>query len=250
MSIRKVRILYIAMIALCACLIYAVSSGIRSNLAILLNPILQNSGVSYAQISVVIALGQLVYGLVQPVFAYLALKKTYGFMLTLSCLMMFIGLAATPLCTNVTTLTIFLGVLFHAGTGGTCFGLVMAVATPALGLAKASAVSGFINAGTGIGSMFICPLMNYLNSSYGIDITMYALAVLTLGIIPVSIWLSGRKVVIGQNEFKSRINEKEEFFYALHDKTFIIMLISFASCGFHMSILQTHLYSQLISYGI
>ena len=45
-------------------------------------------------------------------------------------------------------------------------------------------------------------------------------------------------------------DEKKEFIHALHDKTFIVMLISFCCCGFHMSILQTHLYSQFISYGV
>ncbi len=250
MSIRKLRLFYICMIAFCACLVYAVSSGIRSNLALLLNPIMLNSGVTYTEISFVIALGQLVYGLVQPLFAYLALKKSYGFMLTLSCILMFVGLFATPFCTNVTSLTLFLGVLFHAGTGGTCFGLMMAVATPALGLARATAVSGFVNAGTGVGSMFLCPFMNVLNSNFGIQTTMMTLSGLTLIIIPVSLWLSNRKQVISTAADSDMGIDRGSFLSALHDRTFIIMLLSFATCGFHMSILQTHLYSQFISYGI
>lgn len=250
MSIRKLRLFYICMIAFCACLVYAISSGIRSNLALLLNPIMLNSGVTYTEISFVIALGQLVYGLVQPLFAYLALKKSYGFMLTLSCILMFVGLFATPFCTNVYSLTLFLGVLFHAGTGGTCFGLMMAVATPALGLARATAVSGFVNAGTGVGSMFLCPFMNVLNSNFGIQTTMMTLSGLTLIIIPVSLWLSNRKQVISTAEDKDMGIDRSSFLSALHDRTFIIMLLSFATCGFHMSILQTHLYSQFISYGI
>ena len=250
MSIRKLRLLYVCMIAFCACLVYAVSSGIRSNLALLLQPIMLNSGVTYSQISFVLALGQLVYGLVQPLFAYLALKKSYGFMLTLSCLLMFSGLFATPFCTSVTSLTVFLGILFHAGTGGTCFGLMMAVATPALGLARATAVSGFVNAGTGVGSMFLCPFMNVLNSNFGIQTTMMTLSGLTLIIIPVSLWLSNRKQVISTAEDIDIGIERSSFLSALHDRTFIIMLLSFATCGFHMSILQTHLYSQFISYGI
>ncbi|WP_051639186.1 MFS transporter [Succinivibrio dextrinosolvens] len=250
MSIRKLRLFYICMIAFCACLVYAVSSGIRSNLALLLNPIMLNSGVTYTEISFVIALGQLVYGLVQPLFAYLALKKSYGFMLTLSCILMFVGLFATPFCTNVTSLTLFLGILFHAGTGGTCFGLMMAVATPALGLARATAVSGFVNAGTGVGSMFLCPFMNVLNSNFGIQTTMMTLSGLTLIIIPVSLWLSNRKQVISTASDNDMGIDRNSFLSALHDRTFIIMLLSFATCGFHMSILQTHLYSQFISYGI
>ena len=250
MSIRKLRFFYVCMIAFCACLVYAVSSGIRSNLALLLNPIMQNSGVSYPEISFVLALGQLIYGLVQPLFAYLALKKSYGFMLTLSCLLMFVGLMATPYCTSVAALTVFLGVLFHTGTGGTCFGLMMAVATPALGLARATAVSGFVNAGTGVGSMFLCPFMNVLNSNFGIQTTLLTLSALTLIIIPVSLWLSNRKQVIAATAETERGLDMESFVNILHDRTFIIMLLSFAVCGFHMSILQTHLYSQFISYGI
>ena len=92
--------------------------------------------------------------------------------------------------------------------------------------------------------------MNVLNSNFGIQTTLLTLSALTLIIIPVSLWLSNRKQVIAATAETERGLDMESFVNILHDRTFIIMLLSFAVCGFHMSILQTHLYSQFISYGI
>ena len=61
-----------AFLALTAALIYAVSNGIRVNLGLLINPLSESSGISYAFLSFILASGQFIYGLSQPFFGFLA----------------------------------------------------------------------------------------------------------------------------------------------------------------------------------
>lgn len=250
---KNTKRFYILLIAVSACLIYAVSSGIRSNLAVLLNSLVEHSGLSYASVSFALAVGQLVYGLVQPVFGIIVIKKSNLTALASGIILMAVGLGATPWCHSEFTMLLFPGIIFHAGTGATCFGIVMSVATPALGRYHAAVVSGLINAGTGLGSSFLAPLMSLLNNTVGVELTMLSLLVPILMILPVAVWLSHRKNVMILDRHDSELPKTtmwQAVSMAIKDRTFVILVVSFSICGFHMAILQTHMYAQFISYGI
>ena len=64
-----------------ACLFYAVNGGIRCNYGLFRGAVSDNSGVDYASISLILAVAQLSFGVMQPVFGALALKKTNTFVL-------------------------------------------------------------------------------------------------------------------------------------------------------------------------
>lgn len=88
----------IVLLTLAASLIYGVSSGIRANYGILLGPISRASGVNYASVSFVLAAAQLSFGVMQPVFGVLAMKKSSAFVLRWGSLLMFAGLLWLPFC--------------------------------------------------------------------------------------------------------------------------------------------------------
>lgn len=71
----------VVLLTLSASLLYGISSGIRANYGILLGPISQNSGVDYASVSFVLAIAQLFFGVMQPVFGILALKRSTSLVL-------------------------------------------------------------------------------------------------------------------------------------------------------------------------
>lgn len=63
-------------IALAAvCLVFAIMQGVRDNYGIMMTGIVAHLGIDYAQVSFVIAVGQMVYGFTQPLFGMLALKN-------------------------------------------------------------------------------------------------------------------------------------------------------------------------------
>ena len=94
------------------CLLFGLSLGIRMNYGILLNAYADYAGLPYGKISLVVAIGELVYGLTQPLFGILAI-----------CL--------------------------SAGTGAVCFGIVMGAITPFIPKSKAGRM-GIINASSGL----------------------------------------------------------------------------------------------------
>ena len=75
-----------------ACLVFAVMQGIHDNYGIMLPGIISRSGINYASVSFVIAVGQILYGATQPFFGMLAIKKSNAFVMFLGILLMAAGL--------------------------------------------------------------------------------------------------------------------------------------------------------------
>ena len=97
-------------------LIYTVSDGIRVNLGIIIEPLSQSSGLSYATLSFILASGQFIYGLSQPFFGILALKRSYQYVLVLGTLMMATGLIGSAYAHNAFLMFIWTCFKLHAST--------------------------------------------------------------------------------------------------------------------------------------
>lgn len=236
-----------------ACLMYSVSAGLRSVYGIMLSGISMETGIAYATVSSAIAVGQLVFGIAQPIFGIIALKKSNRFVLVVGSICMSIGLAAIPFCRVGWLLTLFLGILLPVGTGAVSFGMIMGAITPKLGEERAAAASGLVNASSGIGSVFFSPILQSAFSAVGVTKTIFSIAILVLLLVPVSMIISGSD----ENEkghdngtMQDRTPVMYMFMSAFGNKNYIFLLIGFFTCGFHMAIIETHLYSQIISYGI
>ena len=78
---RKKKVLRIFLISITACMIYGFSGGVRANYGVMLDAISTMSSVSYASISFVMAVAQLIVGIVQPIFGVVTLRKENSFVL-------------------------------------------------------------------------------------------------------------------------------------------------------------------------
>ena len=88
------------------CALYMVSGGIRCNFGIIVQSLADRTGVSYAHVSFAVAVGQLMYGVTQPVFGVVAMKKSNGFVLALGTLLMAAGLLLTALARSAAMLVV------------------------------------------------------------------------------------------------------------------------------------------------
>jgi MFS family permease len=239
-------------IVLAACLMYALSAGLRSVFGIMLNTISKETGIAYDSVSFVIAVGQLMFGIAQPAFGIVALKKSNSFVLVSGCILMALGLAMLPFCTTDWMLMIFFGILLPVGTGAVSFGIIMDTVTPKLGERQAVAAAGIINASSGVGSIVLSPMIQSLFSSAGLKITMLSLAFSSVILIPAAIWIGGTK-----KEKRGAADDKNAegnvialLERVMHSKSYLFLMLGFFTCGFQMAVIQTHLYSQILSYGI
>ena len=236
------------------CLLFGLSLGVRMNYGILLNAYADKAGLPYDEISLVVAVGELVYGVAQPVFGMVALRRSNGYVLKLGLLLLAAGFVSSAFIRFVPLLILTLGICLSAGTGAVCFGIVMGAVSPFVPQSKAAAVSGIINASSGIGSSVMSPLVEYLMSALGLTRAMLGLSLPALALLPAAYWIGE----VNRRRAAGEADEREEnqpsfwqtFRAAVCHPAYRYLMLGFATCGFHMSLIQNHLYSQFVSYGI
>lgn len=237
-------------LTLAASLIYGVSSGIRANYGILLGPVSQNSGVDYASVSFVLAVAQLSFGIMQPVFGVLAMRRSSPFVLRLGVGLMMAGLLFLPFCKSIWTLLMVLGLVLPSGTAALAFGIVMGVLTSKLPCQHVTTASGVVTASAGVGSTVIAPVMQALTTALGLLGTMVFLSFPTLLLFPASIYLCRPiKTAIAEEKTVKTFQLVALVQEAVKSWDYRFLLAGFFTCGFHMAIIETHFYSQITTFG-
>lgn len=239
-------------ITISASLIYGISAGIRSNYGILLLPISENSGVSYASVSFVLAVAQLMFGVMQPVFGLVGMKRSNLFVLRSGIALMTAGLFLIPFCRSFWSLLLALGMVLPSGTAALSFGIVMGAVSPQLPSKLVSATAGIVTASSGLGSTILSPLVQILITAGGLIGAMLFLGIPTLLLLPVSVFICRKNVKTETTvtvNHEADIPVKEMMKIAFCSTDYIYLLAGFFTCGFHMAIIETHLFTQITTYG-
>ncbi len=235
-----------------ACIVHGVMQGVHDNYGIMMKGLVDSTSISYSFISFCIGIGALVYGVAQPFLGILALKKSNAFVLMLGIAFTILGLIVTPMCRDPLSMLLFFGLVLPFGTTGLCFGIVMGALTPVIGEKRSALVSGIVQASAGVGDALMSPTLQTLSDKFGIQTAMSLTAIPFLLIIPIVIWIGA----VNRNSHEATVSEKSEFSFtamlkdAFKDRNYRLILIGFGTCGFNMSIIESHLFSQYISYGI
>ena len=242
----------IILLTIAGSFIYAVHSGIRNNYGIMINSIVENSGISFSAVSFVLAIGQLMFGLVQPIFGVLAAKKGNKYPFICGAILVIAGLLLTPLCKSIFSLILCLGIILPSGSGAISYGIILGAISPKIPTKYISTVSGVINASSGIGNTLMSPIINYLISSGGLKYGMFSLTIPIAISLPVS-FLMGKANRFTQSNQKHEqnhsVNIKDLLQKAFRNQGYIFLLIGFFTCGFHMAIITNHLPTEIRSFG-
>lgn len=250
MTTQKTNSAKTAGIIVSACLLYMASAGLRTVFGVLLNVIAAGTGIAYAQVSFAIAIAQLVFGVSQPVFGIVANKTSKRFVLMIGCLFMGVGLIMIPFCNSFLPLVGALGVILPIGTGAVSFGMIMSVVSPLLGEKKAIIASGLVNASSGVGGIILSPVIQGLYDASGLFVTMLVLAVYMFALMFVSAFMCRKNDKNEQTDVESKTDTKQLLKEAVRNKSYLALVWGFFTCGYHMGIVETHLFSQLVFYGM
>lgn len=236
-----------------ACLVFGVQQGIHDNYGIMMNGLLEPTGQNYSSISFCIGVGALIYGFAQPFMGMLAIRTSQTFVLISGIILMAAGLCLTPLCRSFITLLLCFGIILPLGTTGLAFGILMSAITPIIGERKAAAASGLVQAAAGIGDALMSPALESLISNFGIQPAMSVFAVPFLLFIPICIWIGVMNQRYAKEEDREQVRNETMVSMirnALQDRDYRLVTMAFATCGFNMSIIESHLFSQFVSWGI
>ncbi|RBQ32691.1 MFS transporter [Arcobacter sp. FW59] len=230
------------LLILSSSLILAITMGVRQSLGLFVTPINSSTTIDIVSISLALAIGQLIWGAVQPIFGAVADKKGSFGVLVFGALLMFFGLVFTPFISSEFSLILTLGLLVAAGAGAGSFSILIGATAKNLPNEKRSFAGGFINAGGSFGQFVFAPLAQAIINGFGWIYSMLALAFSTLLTIPLARILTNQeKKEQVKTVQEDDIKLKNQLIIALKDKSYIYLHLGFFTCGFHVAFLVTHL---------
>lgn len=248
----------------------AITMGIRQSLGLFVQPIALDVGLGIAQISFALAIAQLVWGLVQPVFGAIADHYGPGRVLVVGGLLLAIGLALAPMLASGWGLLLTLGILSAAGAGAASFSVLIGATAARIPESRRSVASGFINAGGSFGQFVFAPLSQAVISFAGWMAALWTLAVAALATLPMAWPLRRRKTpallapaatptpgpaaspatTAAAVSHSIELGLRRQLGVAMRNPSYWCLHLGFFTCGFHIAFLVTHLPTEIALCGL
>ncbi len=240
-------------VTLLAASVLMITMGARQSLGLFLSPLNTATGLGIVEISFAMAVGQFMWGAIQPIAGAVADRYGPGRVLAAGAFVLAFGYAITPMMSSSIGLIISIGVLTAAGSGAGSFSVLIGAAAQRLPAERRGMASGIINAGGSFGQFVFAPLLQRLIASLGWMGAMWSMAVIALFSLPMAFALRKRKITTPSNspigaEFealpKAATKEKTlktQLREAMMDRSYLLLHAGFFTCGFHIAFLVTHL---------
>ena len=231
--------------------ILMVTMGVRQTSGLYLDPIHRSTGVSIVEISFALAIGQFVWGAVQPVFGAVADQRGALPVLLFGGVLLAIGLLLAPYLTSPLGLSFSLGLLMAAGAGAGSFSVLIGATAHRLPAEKRSFAAGLINAGGSLGQFVFAPLVQWIISSAGWARAMFTMAAITLLSLPLA-WPLRRRP--GDHAAGAGTDDdgglRAQLRLAVRDRSYWCLHLGFFTCGLHIAFLVTHLPGEITLCGL
>lgn len=237
-------------VTLVAASILMVTMGARQSLGLFVAPLNASTGLGVASISLAMAIGQFVWGAVQPLAGAVADRHGPGRVLAAGILLLALGSALTPFMHHTWGLVLTLGLLAAAGAGAGSFSVLIGAAVQRLPPPRRGMASGIVNAGGSFGQFLFAPVLQQLIAAFGWRGAMWSLAVMTLGALPLAGVLRGRPAAPGAVHEKADRGLWRAVVDALDDRSYLLLHAGFFTCGFHIAFLVTHLPGEVTLCGL
>ena len=227
---------------LVATAILTVTMGMRQSLGLFLSPLNTHTGLGIARISFAMAIGQFVWGAVQPVFGAVADRWGPGRVIVLGAVLLASGSALTTQVTSEWGLIVALGVLSAAGAGAGSFSILIGATAQHIPPERRSFAGGVINAGGSLGQFIFAPLNQAVLSAFGWMQAMWMMAVLALTTAPLAWWLRGKpKTLVSAQAPVAEMSLRQQLTIAFRNRSYWCLHAGFFTCGFHIAFLVTHM---------
>ena len=225
-----------------------ITMGIRQSVGLFVGPLNTETGLGITSISLALAIGQFVWGAVQPVAGAAADHWGARPVLLVGLLVMALGCLLTPWMDSTLGLTLTLGVLSAAGAGACSFSVLIGAAAQRLSPQERGAASGWINAGGSLGQFVLAPVTQKLIQTLGWMGAMWASAAVTLLAIPMALGLIPVRPAAANSggvEAAAGGGMRQAIAQAFADRSYWLLHLGFFTCGFHIAFLVTHLPTEI-----
>ena len=220
--------------------ILMITTGMRQSLGLNVGPLNTSTGLGIVSISLAMAVGQFVWGAIQPVAGAFADRYGPRPVLLTGLVLLALGTLITPWMSSNVGLILSLGLLSAMGAGSCSFSVLLSASAQRLPAQARGTASGIINAGGSFGQFIFAPILQKLIQTLGWMGAMWSMAVITLLALP----LVTRLTSDGHGATAAPTPEggmKKAVSDALHNPSYLLLHLGFFTCGFHIAFLITHL---------
>jgi len=229
-------------VTLAAAGILMVTMGTRQSLGLFVSPINTATDVGVVAISLALAIGQLTWGLAQPVAGFLSDRFGPSRVLVCGLILLAFGSALAPFMLTGFGLIMSLGLLVAIGSGIGGFSVLISATAQRIPPASRGQASGVINAGGSLGQFIGAPLFQTLIQAIGWVGSLWAMALVSLSALPLIRKLTSPEVIsMSVPDRHHPVAWGQTIRRALGNPSFILLNLGFFTCGFHIAFLVTHL---------
>ena len=220
--------------------ILMITMGTRQSMGLYVGPLNTDTGLGIVSISLAMAIGQFVWGAIQPIAGAFADKFGPRPVLLSGLLILVLGSALTPFVSSQLGLILTLGLLTAIGSGACSFSVLLGAVAQRMPATSRGTASGIINAGSSFGQFVFAPIIGKLIQWVGWMNTMWAMAAVALLAIPMLNRLTNdthapAAVPTPEGGLKKAVSD------AIRNPSYLLLHLGFFTCGFHIAFLVTHL---------
>jgi len=220
--------------------ILMITMGTRQSMGLYVGPLNTDTGLGIVSISLAMAIGQFMWGAIQPVAGAFADKFGPRPVLLSGLLILVLGSALTPFVSSQLGLILTLGLLTAIGSGACSFSVLLGAVAQRMPATSRGTASGIINAGSSFGQFVFAPIIGKLIQWVGWMSTMWAMAAVVLLAIPLLNRLTNdthapAAAPTPEGGLKKAVAD------ALRNPSYLLLHLGFFTCGFHIAFLVTHL---------
>ncbi|MGH8689258.1 MAG: MFS transporter [Burkholderiales bacterium] len=229
-------------VAFAAAGVFALGLGIRQAQPLFISPINSATGIGYASISLAFAVGQLMWGVAQPLTGAMSDRWGPRPVMLAGGILIAAGTAATPLAHSTAMLVLLIGLVSAAGAGAIGPAILISAASRWIPEAKRSVVNGIVNAGGSFGQFTVIPIAQLVIGLAGWQPAMVIVGLLGLGSVPLVLWITQ-----GHAEHAATLPKaapgamREQLRDAARNPSYLLLTAGFFTCGFHVAFISVHL---------
>ncbi len=223
-----------------ASLIISITFGARQILPLTISGIEADTAINYLSISLAFAVGQVVSGVANPLGGMVADKFGYHRAMIIGIILSIGGLGLIPFSTSPLLLVFAVGILSSFGAGFAGIQVAMSAVNKKLPPEKSGFAFGLVNAGGSFGQFLMAPIAGFIIVSFGWVALIYTLIIIFVLIIPFC-WVFKDESADAKVDSDSNFTLMETLTLASKTPSFILLVLGFFTCGFHVAFVITHM---------
>ena len=233
------------------CIISMITFGPRGSMGFFQLPVITEFGWGRDTFGFAIAVQNLLWGLGQPFAGRIAdrfgsVKVLIGGLLLYSAGLVAMTVTSTPLLFNLSS-----GVLFGLALSGCSFNLVLAAFAKILPGEWRGIAYGLGTASGSFGQFLFSPLSVGLIDTMGWRGALMVFAGMLLLAIPLALALkTDTDGAAGQTQATPHVSLKETLAHAFSHRSYILLVLGFFTCGFHLAFITVHLPAYMKDAGL